>query len=116
MQNPNYHKKGIYKQGLIKFKSWELDEKYIKELIEFFKSPINETDKEYYNYNAKKYVKTNWQRLIYEYNYNTACYGIDENGCIIPLYDEPEIEPLPLDLPMPDYTKLLQDEEFINGT
>ncbi len=107
MKNAKYHKKGIYKQGLIKFKSWELGEKYIKELIEFFKSPINEADKEYYNYNAKKYVKTNWQRLIYEYNYNTAGYGIDENGCTTPLYDEPDIEPLPLNLPMPDYIKLL---------
>ena len=116
IKSPKYHKKGIYKQGLIKFKSWELDEKYIKELIEFFKSPINEADKEYYNYNAKKYVKTNWQKLIYEYNHNTAGYDIDENGCTTPLFDKPDIEALPLDLSIPDYTKLLQDKEFINGT
>ncbi len=111
IKNPKYHKKGIYKQGLTKFKGWKLDEQYIKELMEYFKSPINEkvytSSQDVY----KKYIKTKWQQLIYYYNYNTAGCNIDENGCIIPEYGEPVAEPLQLDLPIPDYTKLLQDED-----
>ena len=53
IKTPTYHKmrikkignQKIYKQGIVKFKNWELDEECIKELIEFLKSPCDEIDK-----------------------------------------------------------------------
>ena len=46
-------------------------------------------------------VKTNWQKLILEYNYNTAVEGDWEGKTVVDGY-----EFLPMDLPVPDYTKL----------
>ena len=51
-----------------------------------------------------EYVKTNWQQLIFEYNYNTAGWDIDEPS------GWGNIEVLPFDLPIPDYMKLLEDK------
>lgn len=63
----------------------------------------------------KKYVKTNWQQLIFEYNHNSAGWGWGENEFDISpekesdrLSDAPA---LPFDLPVPDYTKLAKDKE-----
>lgn len=102
-KSATYHVKGIYKQGLCKWKGWKLDENYVYELMEFLKAPI--LDNEFRNKNYKKYVKTNWQHLIYEYNYNTA--GWEEQGNNIPSMEYYHgIEILPLNLPIPDFTKL----------
>ena len=104
---PEYLFKGIYKRGLVKTKCFELDKEYIKELIEFLKSPAD-TDE---IYKGKKYVKTRWQQLIFEYNHNTAGWGWGETGFdISPEKDTnrtSQVEALPFDLPIPDYTKLL---------
>lgn len=112
-KSPTYHVKGIYKQRNVKAKGWKLDESYIKELIEFLKSPVDEDnslDKGYYN----KYVKTNWQHLIFEYNHNTAGWGWGENGFDIPLEKDTDrvsdVEALPFDLPIPEYLELLKDK------
>ena len=109
-KNPTYHSKGIYKRGNVKRKSWMLDENYIKELMEFLNSPSDRTD----SYNGyKKYVKTNWQQLIFEYNHNTAGWGWGETGFDIPPEKDTqrfsEVEALPFDLSIPDYTKLLEN-------
>lgn len=97
----------IYKSGCVKYKRWDLDSNYLKNLVEFFKSPVDE--KCYYTV-PRKYVKTNWQKLIFEYNHNTAGWGWGDTGFDIPpekdsecLYD---IKALPFNLPMPDYTKI----------
>ena len=94
---------------MVKAKGWKLNKKEIKELMEFLQSPSNGMNdygsgKFYDGY--KKYVKTNWQQLIFEYNHNTAYWDIGEqiNGKV-----EGKIEQLPFDLPMPDYTKLAKD-------
>ena len=117
IKTATYHKariKGnIYKQGIVKFKNWELDEECIKELIEFLKSPCDEIDKGLYTKEfAKiysKYVKTNWQHLIFEYNHNTAGWGWDENRFNLPP-DESQGQ-IPFDLPIPDYMELLNDKD-----
>lgn len=101
-KRPVYHIKTYIKQGLFKYKRWVLDEKYIKELIEFLNSPIEVTD--YTKARYGKCVKINWQKLIIEYNLNTAGWSDDTpKGCGY-------LEVLPLDLPMPDYLKLLSEE------
>lgn len=103
-KNPTYHSKGIYKRENVKRKGWELNEQEIKDLIEFLQSQSDRAEengagKYYQGY----YIKTNWQQLIFEYNHNTADWDIDEP---ISHKVEGEIEQLPFDLPMPDYTKL----------
>ena len=105
-KKPEYLFKGIYKREMAKAKGWELNTQEIKELVEFLQSPSdrakeNETGKYFQGY--KKYVKTNWQQLIFEYNHNTAYWDIDKD---IVSKVEGEFEQLPFDLPIPDYTKL----------
>ncbi len=112
-KNPTYHSKGIYKSGNVKRKGWVLDETYIKELMEFLNSPSDRTD----SYNGyKKYVKTNWQQLIFEYNHNTAGWGWSETGFNIPPEKDTQrfsdIEALPFCISIPDYTQLLNDKEL----
>ena len=59
----------------------------------------------------KKYVKTNWQQLIFEYNHNTAGWGWDDEGFEVqPSCKSNGIEQLPFDLPLPDYTELLKEQ------
>ena len=115
-KKPEYLFKGIYKRNLAKAKGWELNEKEIKELIEFLQSPSNRGadygSGAFYN-GYRKYVKTNWQQLIFEYNHNTAYWDCDDNGEFNdPIIGkiEDEIEQLPFDLPMPNYMKLLNDK------
>lgn len=105
-KKPEYLVKGIYKRGLAKAKGWELSEQEKKELTEFFNKPSEKVGNLGSGtiYNAyEKYVKTNWQQLIFEYNHNTAYWDIDE-----PISNkvEGEIEQLPFDLPLSDYRKL----------
>lgn len=109
-KKPEYLFKGIYKREMAKAKGWKLKENEIKELLEFLQSPSdraeeNGTGRYYQGYN--KYVKTNWQQLIFEYNHNTAYWNIDE-----PIMGKVEgkIEQLPFDLPIPDYTELLNNK------
>ena len=109
-KKPEYLFKGIYKRKMAKAKGWELNKKEIKALMEFLQSPSNGkknygSGKFYDGY--KKYVKTNWQQLIFEYNHNTA--GWDVDGPISNKV-EGEIEQLPFNLSMPDYTELLKDK------
>ena len=112
-KSATYHSYTGYKSGCIKYKDWDLDEKYLKELVEFLKSPVDKRD--YYNI-PKKYVKTNWQKLIFEYNHNTVGWGWSDTGFNIPPEKDKNIlsnlEPLPFDLPMPDYTKITYSTIF----
>lgn len=81
-----YKTKGIYKQNNIKFNFWELDKDYVKELMNYLNSPYEKSR----DINAPD-IKTNWQKLIYEYNNNTA-YS--------------DYETLSLNLKMPNYLEL----------
>lgn len=116
-KSPTYHIKGIYKRGNTKAKRWELTKKEIKELVNFLNSPSDRVD-DYGSgqlYDAyKKYVKTNWQQLIFEYNHNTAGWGWGNSKFDIPPEKDTdrftEIEALPFALPLPDYTELLKDK------
>ena len=115
-KSPTYHIKGIYKRGNTKAKRWELTKKEIKELVNFLNSPSDRAD-DYGSgqlYEAyKKYVKNNWQQLIFEYNHNTAGWGWGDSEFDIPPEKDTdrftEIEALPFDLPMPDYTELIKE-------
>ena len=77
---------------MFKYKRWILDKDYIKELVEYLKAPIN-----FNNTSNTIYEKcvTNWQKMIAEFNYNTAEFS--------------DSEELSLDLEMPDFLKLLED-------
>lgn len=117
-KNPKYHFEDIYKRGNVKRKSWKLYENDMEKLVEFLNSPRekiegNETSRYYQGY--KKYVKTNWHQLIFEYNHNSAYWNIDE-----PISNkvEGEIEQLPFDLPIPNYLELAKgfNEENDIGT
>ena len=79
---PQYKSKEPYISGCFKRNHWNLDKETLEKLVNFLKSP----------YDNQKIAHTNWQRLIMAYNENF--YGRDE---------------LPMDLPMPDYTKLLKE-------
>ena len=110
-KSPTYHIKGIYKQGNTKAKGWELTSKEIKELMYFLNSPSDRAD-EYGSGQLheayKKYVKTNWQQLIFEYNHNTAGWGWGDEGFEVPPSGKPNgIEQLPFDLPIPIYPCLI---------
>ncbi len=96
-KEPKYVTKDIYKQNLIKFLHLELSKDYLKKLVEFLKQPYNGLD----SLSIKNGVKTNWQKLIFKYNFNTvlACDLENKNAIL-------DYEILPLDLPIPDYTKL----------
>ena len=111
-KEPKYLFKGIYKREMAKAKLWNLDEQTIKELIEFLNAPSKRAESEFYT-GYRKYVKTNWQQLIFEYNHNTAGWGWSENGFNIPPEKDTErysdVEALPFDLPIPDYIKLLEN-------
>jgi hypothetical protein len=89
MQEAKYVNTNIYKQGIVKFKHWELSKDFLTRLSEFLRSPYVNQDSENEN------IETNWQKLIYEYNYNIAqgYYGNTNIG-------------LPLNLPVPDYSKI----------
>ena len=100
-KTPTYHLKTIFKNGLAKYKRWILDKEYIKKLIEFLNSPANLSKHPCCNYS--KYVKTNWQKLILEYNLNTVGWTKDGSNSFS------DLELLPFDLSMPDYLKLLDD-------
>lgn len=116
-KTPTYRKKdydkGIYKRENVKRKLWKLDEDYIKELIEFLKSPAD-VDPLMYKGNLQKYAKTKWQEMIFEYNHNSAGWGWDETGFSIPPEKDTnrhsDVEALSFDLPIPDYTKLAIDD------
>ena len=85
-----------------------MDKDTITRLVEFLKAPYDYKKEWGYKKKTKENnvevtenkqqqsrnceYKTNWQRIISEYNANF--YGRDE---------------LPLDLPMPDYTKLIKE-------
>ena len=105
---PEYKSREPYINGHYKSNFWELDKDTLTRLVAFLKEPydykkdwqyvkaVKENNIEGIN-NIQKYsqnceYKTNWQRIISEYNSNF--YGRDE---------------LPLDLPMPDYTKLIRE-------
>lgn len=109
-KEPEYLMKGIYKRGMAKAKLWKLSEDEINDLIKFFKSPSERTDSDYYKGAYGKYVKNNWQQLIFEYNHNTAGWGWGETDFDIPPEKDTDrysdVEALPFDLPIPDYTKL----------
>lgn len=105
-----YHSVEIYQQGRIKFLKWELDKDYLKTLVDFLKSPaiLSETERKYYG----DWVNTNWQKLIFEYNHNTAGW---ENKNLPPEKDSDrlaDVEALPFDLPIPDYTKIEYPKTF----
>ena len=113
-KSAEYLFKGIYKRGMAKAKGWELSKDEIEELIYFLNCPSKRAEdcakgKLFDGY--KKYVRTNWQQLIFEYNHNTAGWGWGEDG-----YDNPPllgkyedgIEQLPFNLPLPDYRKLIK--------
>jgi len=109
-KNPKYHYKGIFKKDNVKRKGWKLNEKEINKLIEFLNKPSKRVN-EYYGGSLdtayKKYVKTNWQQLIFEYNHNTALWGWNGKGFTIPPEeDETQYEALPFSLSIPDYRKL----------
>lgn len=109
-KSATYHSAGSYKQGLIKFSRWDLDKNYLKNLVDFLKSPavLSETERKYYG----NWVNTNWQKLIFEYNHNTAGWE-DKN---LPPEKDPDrladVEALPFDLPIPDYTKIEYPKYF----
>ena len=73
---------------------WNVDVKTLKRLTAFLKEPFDYKKTFWYKKSKKDWdmddIKTNWQWLIAEFNRNSAK---DNNE-------------LPLDLPMPDYTKL----------
>jgi len=100
-KEPKYKTKGIYKQNWIKFMRWELTKDYIQELMQYLQQPF---DKKSYCYDKEPEIKTNWQKLIYEYNTNTVGYDYEDGT------SREDYEVLPLDLPMPDYLKLLEEK------
>lgn len=101
-KNSKYHIKTYFKQGICKYKRWVLDKKYIEDLAEFLNSPANLSEN--YKKRCGNYVKTNWQKLIFEYNDNTAGWSEDEPQGL------GNVEILPFDLPMPNYLELLNDK------
>ena len=102
------HTKGIYKYGNYKRNIWNLDKEYIEKLIVFFNEPINN---ETYHFNSKcyeKYVRNKWQHLIYSYNRNLIDWDWDSDTLPPIGKTEDGIEFVPFDLPIPDYTDLIQ--------
>lgn len=98
---PEYKSTGIYKQGTFKRNHWNIDKETLEKLVAFLKAPYNieqiPTSSKVYRRRWENFdVKTNWQLLINIYNDNTG----EVHG---------EEYTLPLDLPMPDYTKLKGD-------
>ena len=90
---PEYKSTGIYVSGSEKRNHWNVDFETLKRLTEFLKKPYDYTKTILYQ---KRNIidnedKTNWQVLIELYNENTG-YNYEQE--------------IPLDLPVPDYTKL----------
>ena len=116
-KRPEYCVKGIFKKFGVKVKCIEPDEKFLKEMVDFFNATAERlpevTAKGTYYDAYRKYVKTNWQQLIFEYNHNTAGWGWGENGFDVPPQQDTsrfaEAPALPFDLPIPDYTKLVKE-------
>lgn len=90
---PEYKSTGIYVSGSVKRNHWNVDFETLKRLTEFLKKPYDYTKTIMYQKRGIIYNedKTNWQVLIDLYNDNTG-YNYDQE--------------IPLDLPVPDYTKL----------
>ena len=112
-KNPKYHHKTIFKKDNIKRKLWILNKNEIDELIEFLNAKSEEIEEHYadfYKKAYKKYVKTNWQKLIFEYNHNTAGWGWSgKDFAVPPEEDITQYEALPFNLQIPDYTELLKE-------
>jgi hypothetical protein len=97
---PSYKSTDIYVAGVYKRLHWDLDKDTIEKLIKFLNQPFDFTKTRMYQRNKDKFndneidfdCETNWQWLISEFNAN-CCQDSEE---------------LPLDLPMPDYTKLIK--------
>ena len=93
---PEYKSKEPYVQGYTKRLHWELDRTLLEKFTEFLNAKFDYRNSEWYKRFGGDFScykdHTNWQMIIEEYNRN--------NGSS---YSE-----LPLDLPIPDYTKLAQ--------
>lgn len=89
---PEYKSTKPYISGCYKRNHWDIDENTLKNLTEFLKKPVDYSKMSHCSEEYKKEIKTNWEMLISEYNANL--FEGDEE--------------LPLDLPMPDYTKLIK--------
>jgi len=106
---PEYKSTEPYIAGVYKRNHWNMDKDTLSKLVEFLKSPYDYKKYWYYKLAEKENdtekmediqkrlenseIKTNWQLLISEYNTNNG----DSYG------------ELPLDLPMPDYMKLVKE-------
>jgi len=88
---PEYKSTGIYNAGLMKRNHWNVDKETLERLVKFFKEPFDRTKCNYKYYDDSKI--TNWQHMIEVYNDNTGS-SFDKE--------------LPMDLPIPDYTKLAE--------
>ena len=116
-KSAEYALKGIYKDFCTKIKIFEPDKEFLKEMTEFLKAPSERAEETScggpYDEAYKKYVKTNWQQLIFEYNHNTVGWGWDENGFALPPekdnFYHSNTPALPFDLPIPDYTELAKE-------
>lgn len=93
-KHAKYATGGLYKQGFVKFKHWELSKEFLKDLTEYLNAKPDEND-----IRLEDEPKTNWQHMISLYNHNTGHYFGTE---------------LPPDLPMPDYTVLAEDSTTLN--
>jgi len=117
-KNSEYLVQGNFISGCNKAKQWILTENEIRELIEFFNNPSERLGSKYYKGSFDKYVKTNWQQLIFEYNQNTAGWGWGETGFDVPPEKDTDrlsdIEALPFDLPIPNYFELLNKSSNLN--
>lgn len=100
-----------YVSDYTKWNHWEMTKDELKRLTEFLAEPFDYKKTIYFKQHGKflfgpEYKLppkcTNWQQLIEEYNRNTSQYGEKR-------YDGKIFEELPLDLPMPDYTKILEN-------
>lgn len=94
--SPNYKSTKPYKSGTFKRNHWDIDKQTIERLMSFLKEPFNHNKSDLYKHFGLTYkdedIKTNWQFLIAIYNGNTG------NG---------HNKILPLDIPIPDYTKIV---------
>ena len=90
---PEYKSTEPYINAFMKRNHWDMDKATLERLVKFLQEPWNTTKYDFCNEEYKNKIKTNWQRLISLYNDNTAEY-------------QEHYEKLPLDLPMPDYTRL----------
>ena len=96
---PEYKSTKPYISGYTKFLHWNIDKETLEKLDKFLHKPFDYRNTTYYKQHGGdfKYDEniTNWHKIIKEYNRNTGSSHDD--------YIE-----LPLDLPIPDYKKLLE--------